>query len=424
MPGTEHATHRSSHGTQSIAGHPTRCAALDCPRLVPFAALCILCALLLAACGGKTQSGGGTDTSTDWLSCERDTDCSSNGTTCACGFCTTECQSDKVCNELVEDAVCQPAPNGCGVVQLCAPMDFKFASGAGPKSEIGTSGAPRECRSSCNSTSCDDPGPALAEFPNFGEQKAQWDQQRRQGACQFTYAQGACAGGVRFLHQSGGKTSETRYFDASGAALGLSSQTDEADSDCGGSFYWPEPVLCEDGEVTELFCGTPGGALSLRWSDGTRRGVELPLPEALTPPDECRSKCELAGSCDELTPLADHDGTLEEWTADDWCVFRSFGPSSPRFLEGTCDSGLRFIHRIGGFVSETRYFDAAGSFVGLATSTDVIDSICQGQGFWPEPTLCANATIAKIYCGGAAVGDVITLPWATGAPVDPFSSNE
>lgn len=81
------------------------------------------------------------------------------------------------------------------------------------------------------------------------------------------------------------------------------------------------------------------------------------------------------------------------------------------YLLGTCEPDLRFLYRHSGYVSDLRYFDDRGSFVGLATTTDVSDPVCQGHSYWPDPVLCREGSVAEIRCGDT---EQVRLAWANG----------
>jgi hypothetical protein len=80
-----------------------------------------------AACGAKTQEGGGTDTSTDWVhECDEDATCDDEEY-CACGLCTRECDTDADCRALSPDAECAEAPSSCEEPGSICVADTSFA---------------------------------------------------------------------------------------------------------------------------------------------------------------------------------------------------------------------------------------------------------------------------------------------------------
>lgn len=115
--------------------------------------------------------------------------------------------------------------------------------------------------------------------------------------------------------------------------------------------------------------------------------------------DRCRSQCELAGRCEEI-PLESFMTFAE--TASDWsgiCA-SSFGDGAfPFVIEGSCADGKRVLATGGGFTTERRYFDDSGRFVALTTSTDVIDPVCKGKGYWPERVQCDRGKVTLVHCG-------------------------
>ncbi len=133
-------------------------------------------------------------------------------------------------------------------------------------------------------------------------------------------------------------------------------------------------------------------------------------------PRECRSPCELAaGGCEEprFEDVPDYGATLAEW---------SEGEGYAAEVEGTCSNGRRFLFTANGTTSEARFFTAAGIFLGLSTSTDDIGPVCWGQGYWPEPVRCEQATVTRVITAALGIdqeGQVLRLPWAEGPPV-PF----
>jgi hypothetical protein len=82
---------------------------------------------------------------------------------------------------------------------------------------------------------------------------------------------GTCSDGTRFVRVGNGTTNELRYFDQSGAFLGLTTGTDVAEPTCEGRSYWPDTVVCNEATVTTVFCGDvwgEGEAIDLPFADG------------------------------------------------------------------------------------------------------------------------------------------------------------
>jgi hypothetical protein len=123
--------------------------------------------------------------------------------------------------------------------------------------------------------------------------------------------------------------------------------------------------------------------------------------------------CRLAGGIDcpssSFEAMPNYDATLAQWSA---LVNRE------GLVAGECSNGRRFIMVANGLGSEARIFASEGLFLGVSTTSDTGTSPCWGQGYWPEPVSCAQATITLIANPGTfpAVGEVIPLPWAEGPP--------
>ncbi len=382
--------------------------------------------LLLASCGGKSVSAGGTDTSTNWVvSCGSQSDCSSE-VSCRCSICTSECEIDEDCEGLHPDAVCEDSPD-CSVSKLCVPPDFEFDD-LGPAQPGGNAGSPpAECRSHCGEGSCSEPEPSLEQQPTIEELHTTWDSL----GCGRVYARGECAGGVQFLYRHTGFTSETRYFNAEGDPLGQAGTTDDSDPTCGGRFYWPEPIICEDGVVSEVYCRDSLDTIRLPWADGTSRGPEVELPSEITPPARCLSQCELAGACEQLAfeDYPSFEETRTAWSAEGECLENTppgeCDSCALTVLEGQCEDGTRFLHTHDGTVGQLHYFDSDGVFIGLTTSTDDIDQLCLGQSYWPMVVECQNPIVTMTLCGQFPEQASISLPWADYRPVDsPYSLSE
>ncbi len=93
---------------------------------------------LVLGCGSRVGVG----TSTDWLECARDSECST-GTSCECGVCTRECAAAADCDALGDrfpTAQCAPAPGQCSaLIQVCTPdPDFSWLD-EGQRSPISSS---------------------------------------------------------------------------------------------------------------------------------------------------------------------------------------------------------------------------------------------------------------------------------------------
>jgi len=133
--------------------------------------------------------------------------------------------------------------------------------------------------------------------------------------------------------------------------------------------------------------------------------------DAPKPPSQCRSQCELAGSCPAraFEDYPDYDATLTEWGLPDSCDGLVFAHA------GTCADDKRFLQVGNGTTSELRYFDASGQFLGLTTATDVAAEPCWGHSFWPDAIVCKGATVRIVYCGNVwSEGEAIDVPYADG----------
>ena len=165
----------------------------------------------------------------------------------------------------------------------------------------------------------------------------------------------------------------------------------------------PRGKVAAEGAMRFLFLSLLAGCCTLAACSADDEGPK--------PPSECRSQCELAGSCEPraFDDYPDYEGTLAEWGLPDDCGDLAFA------LDGTCADGTRFI-RIGtGYTNELRYFDEDGAFLSLTTATDVADLTCEGHGYWPDTLVCRDATVQTAYCGDTwAEGDAIDLPFADG----------
>ncbi len=116
--------------------------------------------------------------------------------------------------------------------------------------------------------------------------------------------------------------------------------------------------------------------------------------------DPCLSQCELAAAECVERPMEDFPDLAE--VRADWLEMSGTAACDGRFplaREGTCGDGTRFVTVSSGFVTETSFFTADGVFVGLSHSTDVVDEICQGNGYWPEPQSCETPQVDAILCG-------------------------
>jgi hypothetical protein len=284
------------------------------PRL--WLALCALLAapaLAVSACGGETSDPPGTDTNTNWLkSCSSDTECDL-GSTCSCGRCTVECDSDADCADLSSAAACVATSERCPEARLCMPRPAELelgSSSAGsascahaandysvddpalcfgrelPECPPGSSAFmdacgcgcgtapdyPRRCRAQCELAAGSCEAQSFEDFPDFDSTRESWLSSANGGFAGVVA--GECAnGGRRFLYTANGTTSEARVFTADGLFLGLGTSTDDIEATCWGQSYWPEPARCERATVTEVLneglgFGELGQVVRLPWGEG------------------------------------------------------------------------------------------------------------------------------------------------------------
>lgn len=278
-------------------------------------ALCALLALPAAAalsCGGETMSPAGTDTSTNWLkSCSSEAECEL-GSTCSCGRCTLECDTDADCASLSRGAACIATSDRCPEARLCMPRPAELelgtrsagsASCTHPASDYSVDdprlcfgrellecppgstafmdacgcgcGAapdyPRRCRAQCEFAAGSCEAQRFEDYPDFDTTRASW--LNAVNGFEGLVA-GECANqGRRFLYTANGTTSEARLFGADGSFLGLGTSTDTIERTCWGQSYWPEPPRCEAATVTEVLnvglgFDEVGEPVTLPWGEG------------------------------------------------------------------------------------------------------------------------------------------------------------
>ena len=124
-------------------------------------------------------------------------------------------------------------------------------------------------------------------------------------------------------------------------------------------------------------------------------GCSSGADESEMPPAECLSQCELAGSCDvrafeDFPDLA--DARMAQQVACEGGALWAF--------EGVCSAGTVVLRTGNGFTSEGLFFDPnTGAFLGLTTTTDVGDPVCQGKSYWPQLVPCTAPTVTVVGCG-------------------------
>lgn len=127
------------------------------------------------------------------------------------------------------------------------------------------------------------------------------------------------------------------------------------------------------------------------------------------------ASCGYEPCSDHLLPETSYERTLDEWGLSPEGDPQGCG--LPRVIEGSCSGGRRFVYFNGGFGVQVRYFEA-DRLVGVASSSDFLDAVCNGAQF--GPSLSAVKCIAptgRYVCDGSLVEpDSLFLPYAN---VDP-----
>lgn len=119
----------------------------------------------------------------------------------------------------------------------------------------------------------------------------------------------------------------------------------------------------------------------------------------------CAVRCEalLGGACRDDSSLPTLGQTRLAWTGSQ-CA-------TGALLEGTCESGTRFVWRggdgagtLGVHRGEVRYFDETGHLVGLSSFAEKSDpSTCQGVRRWPGPVPCSAPILTSDLCAESAL---------------------
>lgn len=121
--------------------------------------------------------------------------------------------------------------------------------------------------------------------------------------------------------------------------------------------------------------------------------------------DPCRSSCSLDdGNCRELDAgaIEGYEETLSTWRGRCSDGGRAF----PNLVSGRCADGKRALMLATGYTRERRYFDDAGAFTGVTTTSDAVDPVCGGNKYWPTPISCVQLTVTEVHCGSVfAIGD-------------------
>ena len=96
-----------------------------------------------------------------------------------------------------------------------------------------------------------------------------------------------------------------------------------------------------------------------------------------------------------LPPRPFHSYESQAQTVAEW---RAFCEYDTGVSHGECENGLRFVVMSNGLATEYRYFDATGAFVAVEGYVDLIDEVCLGRWYWPEPIDCSEKKWGAIIC--------------------------
>ena len=113
-----------------------------------------------------------------------------------------------------------------------------------------------------------------------------------------------------------------------------------------------------------------------------------------SPPAQCMSQCELAGTCElqEFEEFPDFETAFMEISSN--CLAEYIFA-----VEGVCADGRKLLSTGNGFTSEIRLFTVNGEFEGLITQTDVSMPPCMGQSYWPQYLQCESPRVVERLCG-------------------------
>jgi hypothetical protein len=377
-----------------ICGRASRAA-----RLVALAQLALFGVAQLVACGGKTTSGGGTDTSTNWVeSCTEQSDCDTT-VLCRCGFCTLPCERNEDCKALAESAVCVAAPdNGCAEAPaICAPASGELPSTPSEPSSSSTEPEPSESMPT-EPMSMDPTEPTTLE-PQPSEPSVEPD------LCETRTIE-SCEEDALCAHSNGSPYNPAlNCFEATPEAVGCL----DAERSC--------PPTVNAGLDAAGMCYSFGNCLPANFErapdvHACNAALSQTCPTTRSAPDECRSRCELATADCPETAFDDFSTTREQWSAAELC-----GSTYTLVVGGQCSDGTLFLYNSTGFTSEVRYYGGAGGFMALSTTTDVVSPPCGGAGYWPEAVLCDGALVSDVWCGDTiSVGTELELPWSSDPP--------
>jgi hypothetical protein len=106
------------------------------------------------------------------------------------------------------------------------------------------------------------------------------------------------------------------------------------------------------------------------------------------PPDPCCQPCWLGEECGpgQLPDFPNEARTRRAWREE--CELLT--------VVGECTSGVHFAALINQYVSDTRYFDRWGNFIGLRRTTD-FDPVCSGFRYFPAVIEC-EMSVTEVIC--------------------------
>lgn len=135
-------------------------------------------------------------------------------------------------------------------------------------------------------------------------------------------------------------------------------------------------------------------SLGLRCADPPEEPAQcLANPEGGLPLACCATCPPLIEGCRDPKPLSafPRESTLRRQLRDN-CLGTAYSSA------GRCSNGMHFVSFGDGLSNETHYFDDAGQFVGLEGSYDLVDEVCSGMWYWPEPIECDGRTLVERLC--------------------------
>lgn len=161
-------------------------------------------------------------------------------------------------------------------------------------------------------------------------------------------------------------------------------------------------------------------------------GTSAPPSEAQTAPgcdpaDACCTQCTVGAPCPNDLPFESYPDYATQ-RAELLAGFQAAGPCDDNlfltpflfFVEGECTNGSHFIVNSTGLAATALFYSASGDFLGRTTQSDGIDPICQGEGYYPSPMSCSDATLTEVHCSvywPVQVGDPYSPPGTIPDPV-------